>query len=68
MYAKYTTEACVMSARDRGEADRLYALYTREFGLVLARASAVRRQTSKMRAALTLGSHVTLSLVKGKRG
>jgi recombinational DNA repair protein (RecF pathway) len=68
MYQKYHTEALVLAARESGEADRVYALYTKEFGLVRARASAVRAERSKMRYALQNYSRANVSLVKGKRG
>src|SRR5690348_11263583 len=68
MYQKYNTEALVLSARESGEADKIYALYTRDFGLVIARASAVRREKSKMRYALQRLAHASVSLVRGKRG
>lgn len=68
MYQKYQTEALVLSSREQGENDRVYALYTREFGLVWARASAVRKEKSRMRYALQNLSHAKVSLVRGKRG
>jgi recombinational DNA repair protein (RecF pathway) len=68
MYQKYHTEALVLSSRDQGEADRSFALFTRDFGLVRARASAVRSEKSKMRSALQNYARANVSLVKGKRG
>jgi DNA repair protein RecO (recombination protein O) len=68
MYAKYTTDAIVLKSYERGESDRVYALYTRDFGLVRARASAVRTEHSKMRYALQSYSRSDVSLVKGKNG
>ncbi len=68
MYQKYSTDALVLGSREQGEADRTYLFYTYDFGLVRARASAVRSEKSKMRYALQNYSLVTLSLVKGKRG
>ncbi|MBI5469719.1 DNA repair protein RecO [Candidatus Kaiserbacteria bacterium] len=68
MYQKYQTEALVLGSRELGESDKTYALFTRDFGLVRARASAVRREASKMRYALQNYSRVNVSLVKGKRG
>lgn len=68
MYQKYHTEAIVLAALDSGEADRVIALMTRDFGLVRARASAVRAEKSKMRYATQLYSRSVASLVKGKRG
>lgn len=68
MYQKYQTDAIVLCSYERGEADRVYALYSREFGLVWARASAVRRESSRMRYALQSFSHASISLVRGSRG
>lgn len=68
MYQKYQTDALVLASREIGEADKTYALYTRDFGLVRARASAVRAESSKMRYALQDGALVNVSLVRGKRG
>jgi DNA repair protein RecO len=67
MYEKYQTDAIVLASRESGEADKVYALFTREFGLVRARASAVRRESSKMRYALQEYSLANVSLVRGKR-
>jgi len=67
MYQKYQTDAIVLSGRESGEADKIYALYTRDFGLVRARASAVRRESSRMRYSLQSFSLANVSLVRGKR-
>ena len=68
MYQKYQTDAIVLRGYERGEADRVYALYTREFGSLWARASAVRRESSKMRYALQQYAQVRVSLVRGSAG
>ena len=68
MYQKYYTAALVLGSRERGENDRVFTLYTKDFGLVHARASAVRKESSRMRYALQSHSHVHLALVRGKRG
>ncbi len=68
MYQKYHTEALVLASRETGESDRTLALYTRDFGLVWARASAMRSEQSKMRYALQVYSYANVSLVRGKRG
>lgn len=68
MYQKYHTEALVLGSRERGESDRVYALYTKDFGMVYARAGAVRSEKSKMRYALSHYSRCKVSLVRGKRG
>ncbi len=68
MYQKYHTEALILGSREHGESDRVYSLYTKDFGLVRARASAVRSERSKMRYSLQSYGRANVSLVKGKRG
>lgn len=68
MYEKYPTDAFVLSGRNRGEADRYYTLYTREFGLIRARCSSVRAERSKMRYALQTFSLSNVSLIRGRAG
>lgn len=68
MYEKYQTDALVLRSYERGEADRVFALFTKEFGFVWARATAVRRESSRMRYALQHYAHANVSLVRGKRG
>ncbi len=68
MYQKYHTEALVLGSRENGENDRVFALYTKDFGLVRARASAVRKESSRMRYALQNYARADVSLIKGKRG
>lgn len=68
MYEKYQTDVLIFRSYERGEADRVYALLTREFGFVWARSSAVRRESSKMRYTLQPGSRARVSLVRGNRG
>lgn len=67
MYQKYQTDAVVLSSKESGEADKIYTLYTRDFGLVRARASAVRTEGSRMRYSLQNLSLANVSLVRGKR-
>ena len=68
MYQKYHTEALVLGNREVGENDRIFTLYTRDFGLVRARASAIRKEGSRMRYALQNYARVDVSLIKGRRG
>ena len=68
MYQKYQTDSLILGSRESGEADRLYTLFTKDFGLVRARATSVRSEKSKMRYALQNYSRANVSLVKGRRG
>lgn len=68
MYQKYQTEALVLGSREYGEADKVFSLYTPDFGLVRARGTSVRSQSSKMRYAMQNYARVHVSLVRGKKG
>jgi len=66
MYAIYETEAFILESSGRREADRIFSLYTEEFGMIRASAIAVRKMQSKLRSHLTDFSLVSVSLVRGK--
>jgi DNA repair protein RecO (recombination protein O) len=68
MYQKYQSEALVLRSRESGEADKIFTIYTKDFGLVRARATSVRSEKSRMRYALQNYARANASLVKGKRG
>ena len=61
-YAKYHTDGFVLKSFDRGEADRAYAILTREFGLVYAHA--LGAEGSKLRSSLQDLSYDELALVR----
>lgn len=63
---KYTTEAMVINIYDQGENDRVYKLFTYEFGLVMAHAKSIRKLESKLRSHLMVGRTVLVTLVKGR--
>ena len=66
MYQKYNTEALVLGSYESGENDRTVVLYTKDFGLVRARARSVRSEASRMRYGLQNYSLSHVSLVRGK--
>ena len=68
MYQKYHTDALILGSYESGEADRTIALFTRDFGLVRARATSVRSEKSKMRYAVQHYTYANCSLVRGRRG
>jgi len=65
-YAVYTTRGFVLGSAPSGEASKRYSLYTEDFGLIHARAQAVRLLASKLRYNLEDFSFCTFSLVRGK--
>lgn len=68
MYAKYQTDALVLGSVPLGEADSRVTLLTREFGLIRPRASAARKESSRMRYGLQSYMHSRVSLVRGSTG
>lgn len=63
---KYPTKCFVIESFDSGENDRVYKLFTREFGLVMARATSVRKLESKLRAHVLPRTLSLVTLVQGK--
>jgi len=66
MYLIYETDAFILESSGRREADKVFTFYTEDFGLIRARAQAVRKMESKLRAHLIDFSLVRVSLVRGK--
>ena len=62
----YETEAFILFSRGVGEANRLYYLFTPQFGLILALAQGVRKTENKLRHHLTDYSLVRIVLIKGR--
>lgn len=67
-YQTYTTDALVVGSEDRLTADRVVVLFTRDAGLLYARAAGVRKEQSKLRYGLQDFSRIRVSLVRGKQG
>ncbi len=63
---KYTTEAIILNIYDQGENDRVYKMFTYEFGLVMAHGKSIRKLESKLRSHLMVGRTVLVTLVKGR--
>jgi len=65
-YHIYNTEAIIIGGRAVSESSRLIYLFTKDLGLVVARAQNARALTSKLRYALDDFSISRVSLVRGK--
>ena len=63
---KYTTQTLVLAIYDQGEHDRVYKLFTRDYGLVMAHARSIRKLESKLRFHLAVGRTALVTLVKGR--
>ncbi len=65
-HTKHHTEALIVGTYDRGEVDRLYMLFTKDFGLLYAKARGVRKIHSKLRSTLQNLSHIHCSLIRAQ--
>lgn len=65
-YTVHTTEGFILSSAPVGEANRIFHIFTREFGVIIATAQGVRLSKSKLRPHLLDYSFSSVSLVKGK--
>lgn len=65
-YHIYTTPGIVLRHWPLREADRIYAILTRDLGLIRASAGGIRKEASKLRGSLEPLSIASVSLVKGK--
>jgi len=66
MHHIHHTHGFILSSRNRGEANKMLAIYTREMGLVWAAAQGIRLHKSKLRFTLQDFSYVNVDLVRGK--
>jgi len=66
MYHIHTTFAFVLNVSPSGEKNHFVTLFTREFGMIKAKAQSVRVCDSKLRYALQEYSYIEVCLVKGK--
>ncbi len=62
----YTTKSLVLKSSLSGEANKLYFLFTQDFGLIFATAQGIRLEKSKLKGHLQNLSMTYVSLVKGK--
>lgn len=66
MSSYFRTQGIVLSKEDRGEADRMFTVFTKDFGNVRLRAVSERKITSKLRGGLELFYCSEIAFVQGK--
>jgi len=66
MYHLYTTQAFILKSYPSGDANCLYLLFTKDFGLIRASAQGVRFLKSKLRHRLQEFNFLEVTLVRGK--
>ena len=63
---KYTTHGLIVASYEQGEHDRVYKIFTKEFGMLLCKATSIRKNESKLRAHMKVRKYTQVTLVKGK--
>jgi DNA repair protein RecO (recombination protein O) len=66
MFTHYRTEGIVIKKIERGEADLLLVVYTREFGRVEVVARGIRKAASKLRPAIEFTALIEIEFIQGK--
>ncbi|OGZ65253.1 MAG: DNA repair protein RecO [Candidatus Staskawiczbacteria bacterium RIFCSPHIGHO2_02_FULL_43_16] len=66
MAVKYATEAFVFKKEDRMDADRIFSVFTRDFGRLEIFGKAIRHINSKLRGGLELFSFSEIEFIQGK--
>lgn len=66
MHHIYHTEGIILESKNFGEAGKYYFIFTRDLGLISARAQGVRKMSSKLRFVLQDFAYLKIDLVQGK--
>ncbi|MEI7688677.1 MAG: DNA repair protein RecO [Candidatus Nomurabacteria bacterium] len=66
MHHIYHTHGFILGSRNKGEANKMLTIYTREMGLVRAMVQGIRLNKSKLRFALQDYSYSNVDFVRGK--
>jgi len=66
MFVHYRTRGFIFKKVDRGEADRIFTVFTKDFGKLELLAKAERKITSKLRAGLELFYLSEIEFIQGK--
>lgn len=66
LYETIKTEAVVIGEKELSEDDKLFSVYTKEFGKIEVLGKAVRKSKAKLRSGLQILNYISLEFVKGK--
>lgn len=66
MHALHTTDAFITGSTPHGESNRVYGLFTHDFGFVYAHGQGVRELKNRNRYALVTGEIASVTLVRGR--
>lgn len=66
MFIHYRTQGFVLKKVDRGEADQILMVYTKDFGKLRILGKAIRKIKSKLRAGVSLFAQSEIEFIQGK--
>jgi DNA repair protein RecO (recombination protein O) len=66
MFFKYSTPAFVFKKEERGEADQLFTVYTRDFGKLEILGKGIRKISSKLRSGMEIFYLSEIEFIQGK--
>ncbi len=66
MHHIYHTQGIVLGSSEKGEANKMLTIFTRDHGMVYAAAQGIRHNKSKLRYSLADFSHSKIDLVRGR--
>lgn len=66
MFVHYRTKSIILKKVDRGEADQLFTLYTKDFGKIKVLGKSIRKITSKLRVGIERFYLSEIEFIQGK--
>lgn len=66
MFTRYRTQGIVIKSVDRGEADQLFTVYTKDFGRLDVLAKGIRKMASKLRSGIEFPCYSQIEFIQGK--
>jgi DNA repair protein RecO (recombination protein O) len=67
MFINYRTEGLILKKENRGEADRTFSLYTKDFGIIKVLGKGIRKISSKLRAGVEVFYFSEIEFIQAKR-
>lgn len=67
MFEHYRAKGLIINKIDKGEADQLFTVYTRDFGRLEVVAKGIKKMTSKLRSQAELFYVVEIEFIQGKK-
>ncbi len=67
MFLNYRTQGLILKKEDRGEADQLFTVYTKDFGKLKILGRAVRKISSKLKSGAEIFYLSEIEFIQGKR-